>query len=164
MSALFDKPVIHLDGCALSGPPTAAQAQAVGDMLAASEPWRTLQFPATALANCLTRDDPALHRYIISVEGEVAGTVCIRHPWLRGPYIELLGIAPAQRGKGIGRQVMAWAESEARGAGANLWVVASAFNHRALAFYQGLGFETIGPIKGLVRPEYDEILLRKALI
>lgn len=164
MPTLFAKSEIQLDGCTLSAPPTPEQAQAVGNMLAASEPWLTLQFSATALANCLTRDDPALRSYIISVDGEVAGTICLRHPWLRGPYIELLGIAPAQRGKGIGRQVLAWVEDEARGAAANLWVVASAFNHGALAFYQRHGFEAIGPIKGLVRPEYDEILLRKPLI
>ncbi|HKB59212.1 MAG TPA: GNAT family N-acetyltransferase [Gallionellaceae bacterium] len=163
MSTLFAQPAVPLEACALSAPPTPQQAQAVAEMLAASEPWATLKFPAAALAHYLTRDDPALRRYVISVEGEVAGIICVRHPWLRGPYIELLGLSPHLRGKGIGRQVMNWAESEARQGAKNLWVVASAFNHRALAFYGSLGFHPIATLPDLVSPGQDEILLRKPL-
>ncbi len=163
MSTLFSKPVETLAGCQLSMPLTPEQAQAIGAMLAASEPWATLQFSAAALARYLTREDPALRRYLMSVNGEPAGVICVRHPWLRGPYIELLGLAPAHRGKGIGHQLLAWAENEARREAKNLWVVASSFNHSALRFYQSLGFQPIGPIPGLVTPGHDEILLRKAL-
>lgn len=164
----FDQPPfgqtrVELEGCTLSNPPSAAQAESLAGMLAASEPWLTLRFPATALASYLKREDPALRRYLIAVDGEAAGVICVRHPWLRGPYIELLGISPAQRGKGIGKQVMAWVEAEAGRTANNLWVVASSFNQPALAFYASLGFQQIGPIPGLVRPEYDEILLRKRL-
>jgi GNAT superfamily N-acetyltransferase len=87
----------------------------------------------------------------------------VRHPWLRGPYIELLGVFPDYRGKGLGKQVLAWVETEARRESKNLWVLTSSFNHQALSFYQSLGFYPIGPIQGLVSPEYDEILLRKSL-
>lgn len=163
MSALFSAPVHDLDGCRLSTPLGPDEAQAVAEMLAASEPWATLQFSAAALAKYLTREDPALRRYLIAVEGRPAGVICVRHPWLRGPYIELLGLFPEQRGRGLGRKVLAWAEDEARREAKNLWVVASSFNHRALELYRSLGFQTIGAIPGLVRPEYDEILLRKPL-
>jgi GNAT superfamily N-acetyltransferase len=163
MSTLFSKPVENLDGCRLSMPLTPEQAQAIAAMLAASEPWATLKFSAAALASYLTREDPALRRYLISVEGEAAGVICVRHPWLRGPYIELLGLAPARRGHGLGRQLMAWAENEARREAKNLWVVASSFNQQALRFYHSLGFQPIGPIPGLVSPGLDEILLRKVL-
>lgn len=163
MSTLFSTPVVDLEGCRLSMPVDEASAQAVAAMLAASEPWATLQFSAAALAKYLTREDPALRRYLISVEGRVAGVICVRHPWLRGPYIELLGLAPEQRGRGLGRAVMAWAEAEARREAKNLWVVASAFNRQALKFYDSLGFRPIGAIPGLVQPGQDEILLRKPL-
>jgi diamine N-acetyltransferase len=164
MSTLFSKPVEDLEGCRLSTPLSPEAAQAVAEMLAASEPWLTLRFSAAALAKYLTREDPALHRYLIAVEDRPAGVICVRHPWLRGPYIELLGLFPEQRGKGLGHRVLAWAEAEARREAKNLWVVASSFNRQALNFYQGLGFYPIGPIQGLVSPEYDEILLRKPLV
>ncbi len=159
----FEKPLEILEGCRLSTPVTEEQARAVAEMLAASEPWLTLKFSAASLARYLTRDDAALRRYSISVGDDLAGVICVRYPWLRGPYVELLGLAPNYRGKGIGRQVLAWAESEARREAKNLWVVASSFNHQALNFYQSLGFYPIGPIQGLVTPEHDEILLRKNL-
>jgi GNAT superfamily N-acetyltransferase len=152
-----------LDECRLSCPPTADQAQAIGEMLAVSEPWASLKFSAASLAGYLMRDDAALRRYVISVDGDPAGVICVRHPWLRGPYIELIGLSPNHRGKGLGKQVLAWAEAEARRESKNLWVLTSSFNHQALKFYQSIGFYPIGPIQGLVSPEHDEILLRKIL-
>ena len=142
---------------------TAEQALVVAEMLSTSEPWISLKFSANSLANYLMRDDAALHRYVVSVEGELAGVICVRHPWLRGPYIELFGVFPDYRGKGIGKLVLAWVEAEACREAKNLWVLTSSFNHQALNFYQGLGFYPIGPIQGLVSPEHDEILLRKCL-
>jgi GNAT superfamily N-acetyltransferase len=136
---------------------------AVAEMLAVSEPWASLEFSAASLASYLRRDDAALRQYLVSVDGNVAGVICVRHPWLRGPYIELLGISPDYRGKGIGKQVLSWVETEARLEAKNLWVLTSSFNHQALNFYQNLGFHPIGPIQGLVTPEHDEILLRKII-
>lgn len=159
----FSQSVEVLASCQLSLPLDDEQAQAVAKMLAISEPWVSLNFSATALANYLTRDDAALRRYLISVDDNLAGVICVRSPWLRGPYIELLGLSPDYRGQGIGKQVLAWAETEARREAKNLWVVTSSFNHQALNFYQSLGFSPIGPIQGLVTPEHDEILLRKCL-
>ncbi len=159
----FGRSIENLDGCQLSASLTNEQALAIAEMLSASEPWTTLKFSTTALANYLLRDDAALRRYAISVDDHLAGIICVRYPWLRGPYIELLGLSPDHRGKGIGKQVLAWAETEARREAKNLWVVASSFNHQALNFYRSLGFYPIGPIQALVTPEYDEILLRKCL-
>ena len=159
----FSKAVENLDSCQLSTPMTNEQVLAVAEMLSISEPWIRLKFSAASLASYLIREDAALRRYVVSAEGNLAGVICIRHPWLRGPYSELLGLFPDYRGKGIGKQVLAWAETEARCEAKNLWVVASSFNHQALSFYQRLGFYPIGPIQGLVTPEYDEILLRKCL-
>jgi ribosomal protein S18 acetylase RimI-like enzyme len=159
----FNKTLEELEGCQLSTPFTDAQALAVAEMLSTSEPWMSLKFSATSLASYLMRGDPALRRYVVSVEGNLAGVICVRHPWLRGPYIELLGVFPDYRGKGLGKQVLAWVEAEARREAKNLWVLTSSFNQQALNFYQGLGFYPIGPIQGLVSPEHDEILLRKCL-
>ncbi len=149
-SKAFSKPQENLDGCHLTTAITPEQAQAIGAALAISEPWATLKISATALANYLMRDDPALRRYAVSVDGELAGVICIRSPWLRGPYIELLGLFPNARGKGIGKQLLNWAESEARRESKNLWVVASSFNQQALSFYESFGFTRIGAIPGLV--------------
>lgn len=153
-----------LGPCVLSAPPSGAEAEAIADVLAGMDPWAALGFAASGIAAYLNRDDPALSRYAVRVDGAVAGVLCVRWPWLRGPYIELLGLAPACQGLGLGKALLGWTEAEARKAGAgNLWVAASSFNQRALEFYRKQGFREIGLVEGLVRPGFDEVLLRKRL-
>jgi ribosomal protein S18 acetylase RimI-like enzyme len=159
----FGKAIERLESCQLSTTITNDQVLEIAAMLSNSEPWLRLNFTATSLANYLTREDTALRRYVISNAENIIGVICVRHPWLRGPYIELLGLFPNQRGKGIGKQVLFWAETEARREAKNLWVLTSSFNQPAINFYQSLGFYPIGSIQGLVTPEFDEILLRKCL-
>ena len=68
---------------------------------------------------------------------ELAGAIGVRRNWLRGPYLQFLGILPAFQRRGIGSVALDWFEGEARAAQAqNLWVAASDFNARALAFYE----------------------------
>ena len=43
----------------------------------------------------------------------------------------------------------------------NLFVCASAFNARALRFYERHGFRPVARLPGLVADDYQEILLRK---
>lgn len=160
----FCKNIEILESCQLSTPLTKVQEQEIAEMLSTSEPWVTLNFSSVSLASYLAREDSSLHRYIVTVDDNLAGVICIRFPWLRGPYIELLGVSPDYRGKGIGKQLLTWAEIEARRESKNLWVLTSSFNQNALDFYLKQGFYPIGPIQGLVSPEHDEILLRKRLL
>ena len=160
----FSRNIECLDSAQLSNNLTSQQALEIAEMLSVSEPWKTLNFSTASLTDYLMREDPSLRKYAVAVDGILVGVICIRHPWLRGPYIELLGLFPNSRGKGIGKQLIAWAETEARREAKNLWVIASSFNHQALNFYQGLGFLPVGSLQGLVTPEHDEILLRKSLI
>ncbi len=159
----FGRDIECLDSAQLSKNLTEQQAIEIAEMLSISDPWKTLKFSTSTLVNYLMREDPSLRRYGVSDKGTLVGIICIRHPWLRGPYIELLGLFPSARGKGIGKKLIAWAETEARREAKNLWVIASSFNLQALNFYQRLGFYPIGTLQGLVTPEYDEILLRKSL-
>jgi GNAT superfamily N-acetyltransferase len=151
-----------LKHCRLTQTLSPAQATVLAELLAASEPWLTLNISASALAKYLLRTDPALKRYTVEVQGVLVGVICLRYPWLRGPYIELLGLAADFRGLGIGGELLAWAESQARLECQNLWVVASAFNQKALAFYQHHGFGPVGLLPDLVLPGHDEVLLRKS--
>lgn len=159
----FTEFLIHLPRCTLTRAVSEVEADQLGGQLAALDPWRTLGFSPAVLSGYLQRDDPALHRYIVSVDEALAGVICIRHPWLRGPYIELLGLADGFRGQGLGRALLAWVESEAHTVANNVWVAASSFNERALAVYRQAGFEPVGVIEGLVREGRDEVLLRKRL-
>lgn len=141
-------------------PPTATPLAAG---LAAIDPWKRLGYGQDALRGYLLRDDPALRRFAILAGGETAGALCVRSPWLRGPYLELLGLLPGFQGRGLGGAALAWFEAQARGAGANAWAAVSAANGGARRFYARRGFLEIAPLPGLVAAGEDEILLRKRL-
>lgn len=159
----FTRPQVMLTGCRLVRGLSATEASCIGELLSGIDPWLTLGYSASALAAYLLRDDPALHRFLVNVEEAPAGIMAIRHPWLRGPYIELLGLAPEVQGIGIGRELLRWAEAEAAMAAGNLWVAVSEGNERARSFYEKAGFIPVGRLEGLVREGMDEWLLRKRL-
>ena len=140
-------------------PLTSEAAAAIAARLSDMDPWLRLGYHAEALRRYLTQDSPALTRWAIVQGGTRAGVVAVRHPWLRGPYLELLAVLPESQGRGLGRQVLDWLQREAAGEG-NLWVMVSAFNQHARLFYQRHGFAEIGSVPDLVRPGHDEVLMR----
>jgi len=130
--------------------------------IVAMEPWSVMNYPADKLAAFLASPDAGAARYVVSVKGKQSGVVSVRHPWLKGPYLELLALLPAAQNQGIGSSIMAWFKSAGLKHGArNLWVCASSFNARALRFYERHGFARTATLPGLVADGYDEILLRK---
>lgn len=155
-------PVEHAVGAALLTPLDAVAAGTLATRLAAMDPWRRLDYEASALQRYLGGEGPALARYRLDCDGELAGVVTVRWPWLHGPYLELLAVLPAHQGRGLGSAVLRWMEAEA-GTSRNLWVAVSSFNAAARTFYARHGFSEIGTVPGLVRDGFDEILLRKAL-
>ena len=130
--------------------------------IVAMEPWSVMNYPAETLASFLASPDAGVARYVVNVKDKDAGVVSVRHPWLKGPYLELLALLPAFQSRGIGAEIMRWLEQEGRRAEArNLWVCASGFNERALNFYRRHGFTQAASLRGLVADGYTEILLRK---
>ena len=91
------------------------------------------------------------------------GVVCIRYPWLRGAYLELLAIYPTQQKQGLGKEIMLWFEKEVQQTSCNLWALVSSFNDKAQCFYEHIGFTEIGTITDFVVSGHDELLLRKII-
>ena len=152
-----------LEGCRLR-PLEQADLADLAEQLAAIDPWASLGYGAEALARYLGRSDSALIRFALEHgEDSRAGILAVRHPWLRGPYIEVLAIFPAHQGHGLGKAVVEWAASQAARGAANLWACVSDFNTSARRFYATQGFAEVAPLDGLVSPGQSEILLRKKL-
>ncbi len=157
----FELPV-ELPSCRLALV-TSATAQVLSVLLCKMDPWRTLGYHADGLQRYLLREDPALVRAAVFREGVLAGVMCVRSPWLCGASVELLAVLPENQGKGLGADVMAWIEDQAVMIGPNLWTTVSSFNGDAQRFYARNGFDQVACLADLIKPGFDELLLRKRL-
>lgn len=139
-------------------------ASALADQFAAMSPWSRYPFSAKALTAYLAQHEAGAPRYVIHANGQLAGALGLRLNWLRGPYVQFLGILPAHQRHGAGRAVMSQVITDARAnTDRNVWVAASSFNADALRFYERLGFTRTALLDGLVQDGIDEVLLRLRL-
>jgi diamine N-acetyltransferase len=151
-------------GSAIFEPMTPSAAVSLAAALAQIDPWAHYNYTPGALAEYLAGNEADAPRFKIVVDGELAGAIVYRRNWLRGPYLQFLGILPAFQDRGIGSAAVVWFEREAGdGRAQNLWVAASDFNVRALAFYEQHGFVRVATIDALVAEGVSEILFRKRL-
>jgi ribosomal protein S18 acetylase RimI-like enzyme len=136
-------------------------ARVISSILAGQDPWLRLGYTKDSLFRYLNRSDPSLNRYAVVVSEGTAGVICVRYPWLRGPYLEMLAVFPPHQGKSLGKALVVWMSDECCGLSNNIWTTASSFNTRALSFYKNIGFVEIAQIPDLVAAGFCEILLRK---
>jgi ribosomal protein S18 acetylase RimI-like enzyme len=133
----------------------------LGIALSEMDPWRSLGYSAKRLEDYLLREDPSLHRFEVHVGKELAGVVCVRYPWLRGPYLELVALSGSYRNLGVGKTLLDWFEEGAKAHGQNAWIIVTHFNEGARRFYARHGYQEIASLRGLITEGIDEILLRK---
>jgi GNAT superfamily N-acetyltransferase len=145
-------------------PLPASQAEPLGTAFAAIDPWASYGYPAASISSYLAAEAPGDVRFLLQVDGAVAGAVGLQPIWLRGPYIRFLGILPTFQRHGVGSAIVAWIEEQARTQQQrNLWVVASQINTDALRFYERHGFAQVAIFDALAYDDRNEILLRKRL-
>ncbi len=143
---------------------TVEAANVLGSALGAIEPWLSYPISVDGLTSYCATIEPGAPRYAIYVGADLAGAIGLRTNWLRGPYLQLLGIVPAAQGMGVGQMVLDWIECGARvGQQRNFWVAAADYNIRAIQFYERHGFTHVATIDGLVHDTRSDVLLRKKL-
>lgn len=146
------------------GPLDPRDAAHLGEAFAAIEPWVRYPYPPSALAGYFAQTVPGAPHFAITCDGLLAGVAGLKLDWLRGPYIQFLGVLPAFQGKGLGGAALGWLIARAQAAGErNIWVCASDFNTAARRFYATHGFAEVAILPDLVRDGRDEILLRRSL-
>jgi diamine N-acetyltransferase len=139
-------------------------AEWLGANFAAIDPWASYPYPAAGLAAYLAGKESDAPRFAVWLGGGLAGAVGLRLNWLRGPYVQFLAVLPKFQNRGLGANLLAWIESEARRKEErNLWVAASDFNAGAIRFYERHGFVRVASLPDLVRDGRTELLLRKRL-
>jgi ribosomal protein S18 acetylase RimI-like enzyme len=95
--------------------------------------------------------------------GQVVGFVWFRldGTFHHSGYIRWIGVAPHVRGGGVGASLMAYAERKIFARGPNVFLMVSAFNTEAQAFYKHLGYREIGAVPNYAILGITERLFRK---
>ena len=138
-----------------------ADRHAVVAMLADSEPWKTLGYGETDWTKLFDPLPAGRDGFVIESDRDLAGFALLRQKFLMGDYLELLVIAPAARGKGLGSALLTHLEGLVFARAKNLFACVSDFNKDARKFYGKNGYQELGPMPNFLIPGSSEILLRK---
>jgi ribosomal protein S18 acetylase RimI-like enzyme len=128
-------------------------------MMAESEPWITLGRDVSQILPHF--EDPTKEAYAAEVAGKLVGVVVVN---MQGPlpgYIQVLVVVPGHRSRGIGAQLLQFAEKRILRDSPNVFLCVSGFNHRAQQFYLRHGYKKIGDVKDFVISGASEWLMRK---
>lgn len=154
----------HEIGALVIEPLDAREAPQLGAAFAAIDPWARYPYPASALEAYLAAAEASAPRFALKLGAETVGALGLRLDWLRGPYVQFLGLLPPFQRHGLGAVVIDWIVAEGRRSGErNAWVIASDFNSDAIRFYERHGFAPIAALPDLVVEGRVELLLRKRL-
>lgn len=138
---------------------SAQEAHACAELMAGSEPWRTLGRTVEASRRIL--DDPTREVYVAEDDAGVAGfmILCLVGPFTG--YIQTICIAPGRRGEGLGTRLVAFAEERIAQVSPNVFLCVSSFNDDARRLYERLGYEYVGELRDYLIAGASELLYRK---
>lgn len=137
------------------------EADICAQMMANSEPWITLKRDYEASLNIIS--DHSREVYLAIMNNEIAGFIIIEMKGAFIGYIKSICTAPEWRNRGIGGQLMSFAESRIFSETPNVFICVSSFNEGAQRFYERLGYEVIGELNNYIISGHSEILMRKTI-
>jgi ribosomal protein S18 acetylase RimI-like enzyme len=137
----------------------AAEADRCARLMAGSEPWITL---GRDYERSLARiEDPSREVYVAEVESGIAGFLILCMVGAFVGYIQTVLVAPDRQGKGIGSQLVTFAEERIFRESPNAFLCVSSFNSGARRLYERLGYQYVGELTDYVVRGHSELLLRK---
>lgn len=136
-----------------------AEARFCADFMVASEPWVTLGLSFEAALSRLL--NPAREVWVAILEEQIVGVMILDLAGVLNGYIQILAVPPQSRGRGVGAQMITWAEERIFRQSPNAFLCVSSFNSRAQKFYERLGFQRVGEFPDFLTVGHAEILLRK---
>lgn len=136
-----------------------AREEACADLMAATDPWRTLGFPRASLLRTLRAD--GRERYIAQVGDQLAGFLLLYLHGTFAGYLQTICIAPQFQGQGYGSELVGFAEERIYRDHANVFLCVSAFNTGARRLYARLGYQEVGELTDFLVAGQSEWLMRK---
>jgi ribosomal protein S18 acetylase RimI-like enzyme len=130
-------------------------------LMATSEPWITLGRDLQGCGATLSR--PGTELFVARDQAQRAGFILVAPYGLAGsPYIASIAVASESRGRGIGSELLSFAETHFSANG-HMFLLVSSFNQRAQRFYRKHGYESVGELRDYLVPGQSELILHKRL-
>lgn len=136
------------------------EAKKCASMMAAAEPWITLHRNFEDAFKILI--DATREVYLALIDGKLSGFIILNMSGAFVGYIQTVCVSPAWRGKGIGSELVNFAEQRILKETPNVFMCVSSFNEGARRLYERLGYEIVGELKDYIIAGHSEILLRKS--
>lgn len=136
-----------------------SEARFCADFIAASDPWVTLGMSSAQMLPKLT--NPAREVWVATSGEKIAGVMILDLAGLLAGYIQILAVHPDFRCRGIGTEMMLWAEEKIFRQSPNVFLCVSSFNIHAQKLYERLGFQKVGEFPDFLVEGHSEILMRK---
>lgn len=130
-------------------------------LMASTEPWLTLRPSPQACEAVFRRVGCEL---FLALQGDTkSGFILLQSSGLAGsPYVGAIAVTAEARGKGVGSQLLAFAEKHYPAA-RNIFLCVSDFNSGAIALYERVGYEQVGRLTDYVVEGHAELIMRKRL-
>ena len=130
-------------------------------MMAVSDPWITY---GRSYEACLGTVRQPINEIYVAAEGdELLGFVMVVMQGALVGYIRVLCVDPNVRSKGVGSQLLAFAEERIFRESPNVFLFVSHFNTRARALYKRLGYEQLVEVRDYIAAGHSEVLMRKTI-
>lgn len=129
--------------------------------MANSEPWLTLRRTYEKSLALLLNTTKEV--YLAARANEIAGFIILDMNGAFKGYLQTICVLPNWRGRGVGTQLIAFAEARIFREAPNVFMCVSSFNPLAQKLYLRLGYEVVGALRDYVVAGHDEILLRKTI-
>ena len=130
-------------------------------LMSSTEPWVTLGRTCEASREILR--DLEKEVFVVRVDEELAGFIILNMHGAFAGYIQTICLAPQFRNRGLGTDVISWAEKRIFERSPNVFMCVSSFNLGARRLYERLGYQVVGALTDYVVAGHDEFLLRKSL-
>lgn len=136
-----------------------AEARCCAGFITASEPWVTLGLTFDQALLRLT--DPTREIRVATVQEQIVGVLILFLEGTFKGYIQTIAVHPDWRARGIGTQMIQFAEERIFRLSPNVFLCVSSFNLAAQRLYARLGYERVGELKDFVVRGHGELIMRK---
>jgi len=138
-----------------------AEAEACARMMSGSEPWITLGRGYDASLALL--ESPDRECYVGLADGAVAGFLILNMHGAFVGYVQTVCVDAEARGRGIGTELVRFAEERIFRESPNVFLCVSSFNPDARRLYERLGYVLVGELTDYIVHGHAELLYRKTI-